>query len=107
MAYDVYDPEHPGGPIRTTYLPTSVFDPGQGGGTVRPLLHVPSDVPVRDFVTTDDFQYRLEEALENRVPLALEIADAQQLDAEDQQSIERIAADHDQIVVVIFPDADS
>ena len=107
MAYDVYDPEHPGGPIRTTYLPANVFDPGHGGGTVRPLLQVPSDIPVRDFVTTDDFQYGLEKALENRVPIALEVADAQHLAAEDQQSIERIVADHDQIVVVIFPDADS
>jgi hypothetical protein len=107
VAYDVYDPEHPGGPIRTTYLPTDVFDPGQGGGTVRPLLQVPSDVPVRDFVTTDDFQDGLEEALENRVPIALEVSDVQRLDAEDQRSIERIAAEHEQIVVVILPDADS
>jgi hypothetical protein len=107
MAYDVYDPEHPSGPIRTTYLPANVLDPGQGGGTIRPLLQVPSDVPVRDIVTTDDFQHGLEEALEKHVAIALEVADAQQLDAEDQQSIERIAADHDQIVVVIFPDADS
>ena len=106
MPYDVYDPEQPGGPVRTTYLPANmvVFDPGEEGGGV---LHVPEEVSIRDFVTTDDFKQGLETALEHGAALALEVAGTQQLNADDRQSIERIAAEHDQIVVVVWPDADS